>query len=173
MTMPSLRLNSYHSILIICTGNICRSPMAEGLLKLIWPKDLISQPVIHSAGTHAIEGLPAEPYAIDAVKTYGVDISAHRSRPLDRVMTNNDNLILVMANQHLDIIQKNNRCQSANVHLLCGFCAGDELVDIPDPYGGSLRTYRECARMIYGCLERLVNHLTGNLDSENIPGKMS
>ena len=173
MTMRSLRLNSYHSILMVCTGNICRSPMAEGLLKLIWPKDLISQPVIHSAGTHAIEGLPAETYAIDAVKTYGVDISVHRSRPLDQVMTNNDNLILVMANQHLDFIQNYIRGQSANVHLLCGYCARDELVDIPDPYGGSLHTYRKCARMIYGCLERLVNHLIGNLDRENTPGKMS
>ena len=173
MTIQSLRPNSYHSILIVCTGNICRSPMAEGLLKSIWPKDLNTQPVIHSAGTHAIEGLPAEPYAIDAVKTYGVDISTHRSRPLDQVMTKNDNIILVMSNQHLDIIQNYTRGLAANVHLLCGFYAGDELVEVPDPYGGSLRTYRECARMIYGCLVRLVNHLSGNSDSENTPGKMS
>ena len=173
MTTLSLRLNSFHSILIVCTGNICRSPMAEGLLKSIWPKDLNSQTVIHSAGTHAIEGQSAERYAIDAVKTYGVDISTHRSRPLDRLMMNNDNLILVMANQHLDFIQKYTRGQSANVHLLCGFCAGDELVDIPDPYGGSLRTYRECALMIYGCLERLVNQLIGSSNRENTPGKMS
>ena len=173
MTMRSLRLNSFHSILIVCTGNICRSPMAEGLLKSIWPKDLNSQPIIHSAGTHAIEGLPAEQYAIDAVQTYGVDISTHRSRPLDRGMMNNNSLILVMTNQHLDFIQNYTRGQSANSHLLCGFRAGDDLVDIPDPYGGSLHTYRECALMIYGCLKRLVNILAGNSDSENTPGKIS
>ena len=117
-----------------------------------------------------MEGLPAERYAIEALKTFGIDISAHRSRPLDPMMTKKADLILVMAKQHLDFIQEYTKNQSANVHLLCGVDVGSEPAEVPDPYGGSLRTYRECARMIRGCLEDVVIHLKGRSDRENRPG---
>ena len=135
--------------------------MAEGLLQSLWPEVTDSQPLIHSAGTHAMEGRPAEPYAVEALKFFGIDIRAHRSRPLDPTMTKNADLILVMANQNIDFIQKYTRDQSANVHLLCGVDVGSEPAEVPDPYGGSLHTYHECARMIRGCLEHVVIHLMG------------
>jgi protein-tyrosine-phosphatase len=138
--------------------------MAEGLLKSLWSKFIDSQPFIHSAGTHAMEGLPAEPYAVEALKIFGIDISAHRSRPLDSTITNKADLILVMAKQHLDFVQNYTRDQSANVHLLCGVGVGSEPAEVPDPYGGSLRTYHECARMIHGCLEQVMIHLKGRSD---------
>jgi protein-tyrosine phosphatase len=149
-------------ILIVCTGNICRSPMAEGLLKSMWPSRLNPQPVINSAGTHAFNGLPAEPYAIHAVSEYGVDISSHRSRVIDAALIERADLILAMEQQHVDSIRNATGGGAGNVGLLGDLNAAGPHVEIPDPYGGSPDTYRECARMIKGCLERLVIHLRRN-----------
>jgi len=159
-------------ILIVCTGNICRSPMAEGLLKSKWPGHLKLQPVIYSAGTHAMDGLPAEPYAIRAVSAYGVDIRAHHSRVLAPALMKRADLILAMEQQQVDFIRNWVGDGAGIVGLLGGFNAAGTPVEIPDPYGCSADTYRKCARMIRGCLERLIVHLGGNPGVKKMPGTM-
>lgn len=161
------------TILVVCTGNICRSPMAEGLLNWMWPRDHYPQFAINSAGTHALEGSPAEPYANRAVSEYGVDISAHRSRALDPKIVKGADLILAMEQRHVDVILGLAWGRFGNVRLLGGFDAEGTGFDIPDPYGGSLETYRQNARLIHGCLERFVAFLrkASNIDTrfDSIP----
>ncbi len=161
------------AILVVCTGNICRSPMAEGLLRRMWPRDYFPQFVVKSAGTHALEGSPAEPYAIRAVSEHGVDISAHRSRALDRQLVKSADLILAMDQRHVDVLLGTAGGRFGNVRLLGGFGVEDSGFDVPDPYGGSLDTYRKNACMIHSCLERVVAFLreTSSVDirSDTIP----
>lgn len=162
MMSPLLNPGSAYSILIVCTGNICRSPMAEGLMKSMWPKALGRQSLIHSAGTHATQGLPAEPNAVRVLDERGVDIRKHRSRALDSTLTINADLILTMEGHHTDFIKNYVKDEPVNVRLLCGFDATEECGEVPDPYGESLHTYRECANMIQECIGRIITFLSGN-----------
>jgi protein-tyrosine-phosphatase len=147
--------------------------MAEGLLKSIWPEGLKPPPVVQSAGTHATAGLPPEPHAVRVLHEYGIDISAHRSQPLEPNMAKRADLILTMTQQHFDFIINLARGESVNVRLLCGFGTAGEFVDVPDPYGGSLHTYRDCARMIYGCLERVIIRFNGYSELKKNPDSIS
>lgn len=93
-------------VLLVCTGNICRSPMAEGLLRSALERRLGGgAPPIASAGTIARDGAPAMPEAVEAAAELGVDVSshsAHRLRPED---IRHADLILGMAAEHREVVQ--------------------------------------------------------------------
>jgi len=93
-----------YSILMVCTGNICRSPMAEGLLRQRLPDDLKPLVDVRSAGTHGLHGNHAEPLAVKAAAAHGADISGHRARILDAPMVRSTDLILAMEKYHLNKI---------------------------------------------------------------------
>lgn len=89
------------SILVVCTGNICRSPIAEGLLR-----DALSErfgpaaPTVSSAGTWGVEGSGATPEAVAAASERGIDIAEHRARRVSTVATTDADLVLAMAGEH-------------------------------------------------------------------------
>jgi protein-tyrosine-phosphatase len=94
------------SILVVCTGNICRSPMAEGFLRDALQRrfgDLA--PAVSSAGTHGWEGAPATPEGIEAAAELGVDTSMHRGRRLTRAIALEADLLLCMASDHRDALR--------------------------------------------------------------------
>ncbi len=68
--------------MFVCTGNTCRSPMAEGGLRKLFDNKKIGGVDVYSSGTAAASGFPATVYAIEAAKIWDADISGHRSRPL-------------------------------------------------------------------------------------------
>ena len=72
------------NILIVCTGNTCRSPMAEGILKHLLKSKGIEHIDVSSAGTAGLEGYPPSENAVEATRVWDIDISGHRSRPLNR-----------------------------------------------------------------------------------------
>ena len=133
--------------------------MAEGLLTRLWPQQLHRHVVIESAGTHAAQGLPAEPHAVRAAGELGADIGAHRSRALDPVMVEKADLILAMTQQQVRVIRSFDQGKSELVRLLGEFGPDKRRIEVPDPYGGSLETYRQCAFMIHGFLVHLMSEL--------------
>jgi protein-tyrosine phosphatase len=95
------------SILVVCSGNICRSPIAEALLRrAIERRDDVETPAIGSAGTIAMEGAPATREAVAAARELGVDITRHAARRLTDPMISGANLLLCMAAEHREEIEE-------------------------------------------------------------------
>lgn len=138
------------TVLLVCTGNMCRSPMAVGLLRGLSPSDEVR---VISAGTGAAQGLPPSENAERTMEEIGVEIYSHRSQPITWRILEEADLVLVMALEHLDFI-KGMGFKGENLYLLKEF-AGGHGGDIPDPIGGDLSLYREVLRMIKWELERV------------------
>ncbi|HJT23401.1 MAG TPA: low molecular weight protein arginine phosphatase [bacterium] len=128
-------------ILFVCTGNTCRSPMAEGLLKKI-AKDNQLPVEVQSAGLAAFSGVAAAPEAVQACQEKGVDISAHQSQPLGKTLVMESDLILTMTGKHKEMIVKKMPALEPKVALFSEF-AGAGTQDIEDPVGQTIETYRK------------------------------
>jgi len=99
------------SLVFVCTGNICRSPIAEGIMKDLILDELESHgrslPIkLASAGTYAVDGNPASEYAIMVAAQHDIDISFHRSRFLSEEIVNDADLILTMEKNHTNNINQ-------------------------------------------------------------------
>ncbi|MEP6973467.1 MAG: protein-tyrosine-phosphatase [Actinomycetota bacterium] len=93
------------SILVVCTGNICRSPIAEGLLRDALQRRFgDAAPMVSSAGTSGLEGSHAMPESVQAAQELGVDIAGHRGRRLTTEMAEGSDLLLCMASNHSDVL---------------------------------------------------------------------
>lgn len=88
-------------VLIVCTGNTCRSPMGEAILRSVLPSDLSDQVTVSSAGTAAGEGAPATAFATQTAAARGLDLSKHRSRALSAKLIREADLILAMEPSHV------------------------------------------------------------------------
>ncbi len=128
-------------ILAVCTGNICRSPLAEYLLKhrlAAYPEWTVS-----SAGVFAGEGQPASQESVDVLAEQGIDASGHRSRMLTLELVNEADYILVMTESHRSTILAQWPNAADKVHLITEFAvAGSQPEDIADPIGHSTAVYR-------------------------------
>lgn len=138
-------------ILTVCTGNICRSPMAEGILRSIFQDNPLL--TVSSAGTQAVAGNPATEFAIVASREKGIDITCHSARPLDRILIGSSDMILCMEPSHAEWVLSIDSSIYEKVYNLADFSDGDKsLKSISDPYGCSLREYRECFKDIEICV---------------------
>ena len=141
------------TILFVCTGNVCRSPMAAGLFYDKLVREKAEQGVrIRSAGIWALEGQPASAYARQVMSERDLDIGAHRGRTLTQADVDEADLILVMAQRHAHIIDRDYQRAAGKVHLLTEMAS--ESYDIGDPYGGSLAEYRETGAELEDLIER-------------------
>ena len=153
--MPS---DSYN-ILVVCTGNICRSPMAEGMLKKYLPRSLAGRVAISSAGTHALHGNMAQPHAVAVMQGLGIDITGHRARQLSGTLVKSADLILVMERFHLRLVKVRSLLSPAKVHMLTAYAANGEPDDVPDPMGEPITAYETSAAMIHDCVKGVVAYL--------------
>jgi len=144
------------NIVFLFTGNICRSPMAEGILK----KRVADFPIkVSSAGTHVYEGLPASEHGINVARDAGIDISEHRSRSLNSRILENADLVLAMAPEHIDFIQWFFPAFSGKVHLLREFgLKSNELTEsaVEDPVGGDEQWYKKCFCVLEEEIDRIM-----------------
>ncbi len=128
------------NILFICTGNICRSPMAEAIFR----HRLGSRTgwTIGSAGVAAMPGQPASPEAKAVLKEWGIDLSRHRSRPLTQALVDAADWLVVMTAGHAQVVKAVFPAARERVRLLTDFSAGRMPEDVPDPIGQSVDVYR-------------------------------
>ncbi|NND60523.1 MAG: low molecular weight phosphotyrosine protein phosphatase [Gammaproteobacteria bacterium] len=127
-------------ILVVCVGNICRSPMAEALLgSLLDPAYGVS-----SAGIGALVGDPAHPMAVQLMQEQGLDISTHRGRQLDESLLQAADIVLPMEQQHARWIEE--RWPHARGRVF-RFGHWDD-TDIPDPYKRDEQVFRDVLELI-------------------------
>ncbi len=138
------------TLLLVCTGNMCRSPMAASFFEGLFSAEDVR---VVSAGTGAAKGLPPSENAERVMEEEGLDISGHRSQSLSWGLLQEADLVLVMASEHLDFI-RGMGFKGENAYLLKEF-AGGQGGDIPDPIGGDLDLYRDVLRMIKWEVERV------------------
>ncbi|MDP8262323.1 MAG: low molecular weight protein arginine phosphatase [Candidatus Ancaeobacter aquaticus] len=148
------------TILFVCTGNSCRSPMAEGILKNLLRKKYDFK--IMSAGTAALEGLSASPHAVEALKKRGIDISGHISRSISEDMIQKSYLVIVMAEEHKKSIIKKYPDAAHKVHLLKEYDengADSGSMDVADPVTQPEHAYDTCINEMQNSLSNLAIRL--------------
>lgn len=148
-------------VLMVCSGNTCRSPMAEAILARCLADAGPAGVSVTSAGTGALPGAPASEGAYLVALEDGLDLSAHRARLLTPALVRDADLILVMSGGHLRRVEELGG--SGKAHLLGTYGGEKEGTEVGDPFGGSLDGYRgtfhELTRLVRGVHRRLTSEV--------------
>lgn len=146
-------------ILLVCSGNTCRSPLAAAMLR----ERLASEPslqhlAVNSAGTSAWDGAPASEGSYLVALERGLDLSGHRARMLTVALVEQADHILAMSDAHVERIHAlGGGTKAVSLARFAG--EPDGLTEVPDPYGGEVGDYRATADLLDRLLERVVARL--------------
>jgi protein-tyrosine-phosphatase len=148
-----------YQVMFVCTGNLCRSPMAEGLLKLKVTGLLKKRLRVISAGTHALEGMPSTMRGQMAAARFGVDLSHHRSQPVTPWLIGHSDLILAMDSSHVEALHRLDPQADVRVFLLKEYGLPADhpggILFVDDPMPGDDFTYTR----VYQDLDEEINRL--------------
>ena len=142
-------------LVLLCTGNTCRSPLAAAAFREELGPDA-EQVEVLSAGTAASDGQPASAGASEAAARVGLDLTAHRSRRPDAGLLSDADLVLVMEPGHARVAEALG-ADPRRTHVLSEWPEpGDPALAVSDPFGGSLEAYEECLGRIRRHVRRIV-----------------
>lgn len=144
-------------ILFICTGNTCRSPMAEGILRDMLEEAGLDMEVA-SAGIYALDGDRAAANALGVLEEKSIDISKHRAETIHGDLIDGADLILTMGGSHKNLLLGNFNIPHKKIYTLKEFAYGRQ-EDVADPFGGDIHIYRRTRDEIYAALEKVVEKL--------------
>ena len=114
---------------------------------------------VASAGTHALHGDRAQPFAVQTMRQRGIDITAHRARLVGPTLIRAADLIVVMEPLHARLIRRAVMQTGPKVQLLTSFDPNSDLREVPDPMGAPLKTYEACADLMEPCIQGLIASL--------------
>lgn len=155
------------NILLVCTGNTCRSPMAETLLDDAVDRSSIlhGQVKIQSAGTFAAEGAEATPEAVRVMDEMGLSLEKHISQQFTDELAKWADLVLAMGKEQMEHMEVIAPEEVEKMHTLIGFGEGVDgspignHYEICDPYGEDIEEYRECAKQLKEMIDLAVLRL--------------
>ena len=151
-------IHGMKNVLFICTGNICRSPMAEGLLRQMSAGRIEAA----SAGLGAGRGQQPSAHAVNVLKEEGIDISDIRSQPVSAHLLEKADYIFTMTRDHLDMLLLLFPEMAAKARLLrFDEAAKGGRADVTDPIGGTRATYESCKEDIKRAMPRVIELITG------------
>ncbi|MCD6451578.1 MAG: low molecular weight protein arginine phosphatase [Acidobacteria bacterium] len=148
-------------ILFVCTGNVCRSPLAEAYFRRFAPFYGLSSVEVASAGISPLEGQGVEEEGRRLSQEMGFDLSNHRARQLSEELIKDADLVLVMERGQRELLSSLFPQYRDRVKLLSSFARdGAANPDIPDAYQGTLDEYRETFRRIKEAVDGLFRFLS-------------
>lgn len=144
-----------YRLLFVCTANICRSPMAEGFARhygasRTWPVE------VRSGGIMGLVGHPADPLAVRVMGEAGVDISSHKSGPVEQDLADWADHILVMEMRHASHLRRRFPQADGKILMLGNFGG---MVEVPDPIGGWRWRFRKSRDQIQKCVVGFMDQL--------------
>ncbi len=150
-------------VLFVCSGNICRSPMAAEYLRHVAVRSGMSHLVVDSAGLLGINDAPVTAEARQAGMEAGLDLTAHRSRGIAKTDLATADVVVVMTLDHLEEMERRFPGGTRRRYLIRAFEKGPDPVgsapELDDPIGEGLETYQECFAVIRDCVDHLALHL--------------
>lgn len=145
------------NLLFVCSGNTCRSPMAEALARKIAARRGIEDLNLSSAGTNAWDNVPATDEALLVGMERDIDLTGHRARKITPAIVSEADLIFVMTPGHLEQVKQLGG--RGKVHVIDEYASGTQNQGVADPYGGDLEAYRHTADVLERELEKLFDRL--------------
>jgi len=147
-------------IMFICTGNICRSAMAEGYLKKRVQEEKLDIEVC-SSGIYAEDGAEASYLAKEAMSEYDVDLNEHRATNTEVSCINDMDIILCATSSHKQILLRMYPDLRKKIYTIKEYAYGEngKSTDISDPWGYDITVYRHCARELVDAIEKIIEKI--------------
>jgi len=152
----------HYNILIVCLGNICRSPMAQVLLQNAVNNELKEHNITVTSAGFLHNGEPASQPAETLMLKWGLDLTSHLSTKITRALVSQQDLILAMEEEQVDRIKELNETRPHIESIVSFASKGLKTGDIHDPYGDPPHVYENIAIEIKELVQKIVNRLKKN-----------